>query len=131
MSLADQVVKKLVELECPIVDTHFTKGRYIICSDVVIITCLDKTLTVLFHVAIKPDHSASLILELNKIKGVKNILVEDLFVYINSMDNVIIGNDAIKAYDYTLKKDIINKFMEEQRQITLLMRMKEEDHHVC
>ena len=131
MSLAKQVIDKLMELGCPILDTYHVKGRYVICSDIMILSCEDKKLSVLFHVGVKADESASLILEFYNLKDVKEVSVENLFVFVESMENVVIGDDAIKAYDFTVKRDIINQFVEEQKQIALLMKLKEEDCNLC
>jgi len=125
MSLAKQVLKKLSEMECPILDTYYTKGKYIICSDIMILSCEGKKLSVLFHVGVKADESASIILELNNLDSVKEISVENIFVFVENMDNVIIGDDALKAYEYTMRRDIINEFVEQQKQIATLMKLDE------
>jgi len=131
MSLAKQVLDKLNEMECKILDAYYKKGRYVICSDIMILSCEDKKLSVLFHVGLKADESASLILELNKLKDVNEVSVENLFVFVESMKNVVIGDDAIKAYEYTMKKDIIDDFVEQQKQVALLLKMDERDHLQC
>ncbi len=123
--LAKAVSKKMTSMGLSVIDTYYTKGRHVICSDVMIVSCeKEKEVSILFNVSIKPDESASMTLEINKVKGVESIYIGDIFIYVENMENVLVGNDAIKAYHRALKQDIIDEFVIEQKQLSYLINSK-------
>lgn len=129
-NLAKEVLKKITDLGMPVRDTYYTKGRHVICSDTMIVSCENnKDLSILFHVAVKPDESASMTLELKNIKSVKKVFIGDVFVYIENMENVVVGEDAVKAYELTVKRGIIEEFVAEQKQLAMLVHAK--NCHEC
>ena len=76
---------------------------------------------VLFHVGVRPHDAAQIVLDLNKLDNIKNVESPDLFVFIDDTKNIIVGPEAMNLFDGFIKDNIINEFVENQKQLRMLM----------
>jgi len=112
------VVRILEELEnhgFAVFEHHESRDNgYVIVSEQMIILVTKARIDVAFHIAMRPDDSASIILLLSRIKGVKRVGVMEVFT-INLEGNILDGQKAIDYVETMKKRKIIEDYVWEQQ----------------
>lgn len=121
-NLTERIVNKLKDRGIKIYHQYDKDGIDFVCTEMMIVYCDKKmkTARLLFHVASRSDDSAQVVLDLNGVKGLKNLYIDDLFIYVDDYSEVVIGKEAVKLFENDVKHNIIEEFTNEQKQLHFL-----------
>ncbi len=123
MKIQNKIVEIIDSWDLEIFSEGEMQGVYMVRTEVVVIAyhLTFKELRILFHASMSPSDSATMALEFSKIKGIKEVISSNVFVYDKDEDNVLIGEDATKEVVDEIKGVAIEKFMKKQFEIQYLM----------
>lgn len=121
-NLTDNIIKMLNKWELKIIDRYDKDGYDTVCTDIMILSCnnKEKIVKLFFHVAAKSNIVAQIVLSIKEIEGVKDLYVDDLFVYVDDKNSILTGDKAVEVFEKNLKHNIIEEFVEAQKQLHFL-----------
>jgi len=56
----------------------------------------------------------------DSLKEINEVIITDLFVYVDNLTNIVTGDDAIHAFEHSIKSNIIGEFISDQEQLHFL-----------
>jgi len=110
------VLKKLKASHVEIIkESVIEDKRHIIFADMVVVLLDENSNLILsFDVDVRPDFAAFLSIELSKIRGIKNILIGELFMHDIKNKNVLTGQEAVSEFLKLSRQTAVSEFMKEQ-----------------
>ncbi|MCK5605183.1 hypothetical protein KAR91_25050 [Candidatus Pacearchaeota archaeon] len=117
------IISKLTDWKIPIRRQYVDDNVEYICTDFMIISCNPRdprNIGLLFNVCSKPDDAARVVLDLNHLKTVDDIFIDDVFVYVNDFNNIVTGKEAMVVFEQELKRMAVNEFVTDQQQMSIL-----------
>jgi len=125
MALIDKVVQVLKNGDYKLIEDSIGEDVDTAISDVIIVAInkRDKIMHLTFNLALKPDETAFLTVNLIGLNHRYKYVLNPSFV-MDSDGKILVGDEAIKYYNNSLQEDIINNFLLEQQKIHMLHHMK-------
>lgn len=120
LDLVSQIVEKLKQMNIEVFDHYQMENQdgFVILGEKIIIhyNLKEETITVSFHVSVRPELVARVVLSLNKLTVV--IKVAESFWY--DKDRLISGKDAYEKFEESRTQGIIQDFVKTQQELHFL-----------
>ena len=89
--------------------------KMLIFTDTVVIVLDESSKLILsFDVDVRPDFSAFLSVELLKIRGIKDVMIGELFMQDAKNKTILTGNEAVKEFMKVSKRSAVSEFIKDQ-----------------
>jgi hypothetical protein len=109
------LLKKLKDASIEVRRKTFLDKQYLIFTDTVVILLDENNKAILsFDVDVRPDFAAFLSIQLSKIRGIKDILIGELFMHDSKKQIILTGNEAVKEFTKVSKQTAVSEFIKEQ-----------------
>jgi len=109
------LLKKLKDASVEIRKKTYSDKKFLIFTDTVVVLLDENNKLILsFDVDVRPDFSAFLSVQLSKVRGIKDVLIGELFMHDVKNQTVLTGNEAVKEFMKVSKQTVISEFIKEQ-----------------
>jgi hypothetical protein len=109
------LLKKLKDASIEVRKKTFADEKYLIFTDTVVILLDENNKIILsFDVDVRPDFSAFLSVHLFKVRGIRDVLIGELFMNDPKSQTVLTGNEAVKEFKKVSKQLAVSEFIKEQ-----------------
>jgi len=118
--LIDEVLNKLYEYGISVYDQYsLDKDSHVLMTDAftLFVNTKEKTLSVSFHAATKPEYVANHTLIFNEIESIVQIDIMESFAY-DSDRQVISGDEAFKV----VEKQVVDNIKQQQSFVSILLK---------
>jgi hypothetical protein len=109
------LLKKLKDASVEVRKKTCSDKKFLIFTDTVVVLLDENNKLILsFDVDVRPDFSAFLSVQLSKVRGIKDVLIGELFMHDVKNQTVLTGNEAVKEFMKVSKQMVISEFVKEQ-----------------
>ena len=109
------LLKKLKDASIEVRKKTFADQKHLIFTDTVVILLDENNKIILsFDVDVRPDFAAFLSIQLFKIRGVKDILIGELFMHDPKNQTILTGQEAVQEFMKVSKQMVVQEFIKDQ-----------------
>ena len=109
------LLKKLKDASVEVRKKTFSDNRFLVFTDtVVILLDEDNKIILSFDVDVRPDFSAFLSVQISKIRGIKDVIIGELFMHDPKSQTILTGQEAVQEFMKVSKQMVVQEFIKDQ-----------------